>query len=137
MDGIDRLEKIFDDIYNTDEVIETALHWIEEWKNDRSYAMYDDCSAEQIEEIRNASVNYIGKSIFINREGSFPKFILTFRLNGAKNEYLYEIEYNLDGEVSDDYFEIIDMGHSILILVYPYILYQIFHKSFPSSLVFL
>jgi len=101
------IEKQFDNMYNINELISNAFNIIESLKNDIDCAIYDDCNNEEIIDIRNSKVMYIGKEISINCVDMFPKFILKFMFEGINKKYLYDIEYNLSGELSDDYFEVL------------------------------
>ena len=105
--NFDKLEREFDNIFDLKKMITVAIDSIEKIKLDENSAIYDDCDINEIKDIKDSKIIYIGKEILINREGGFPKFLLQFMLEGKKNNYMYEIEYSLDGEVSDDYFELL------------------------------
>lgn len=104
----DELEKEFDTIYDLKTLIKKSICDIKEIRLDEKCCIYEDSNAEEIKDIKNAEIKYFGKEIFINCEGGFPKFLLKFVLEGKLNNYMYELEFNLDGEFSDEYFQVLE-----------------------------
>ena len=102
------IEEYFNEIFEMNKLVEDAVLMIHKIRLDDNSSLYEDTDLEEKYMIKQAEISYDGVEILLNREGMFPSFILKFILKGVKCHYLYEIEYNSQGEVLDDYFEKIE-----------------------------
>ena len=101
------IESYFNKLINFEELKIKTKRCFDEILQDEKSAIFEDCTEEEISKIKNSTIKYSDTYIFINNIGSFPffriKYDLYFEESNIPN-FTYEVEYNVNGEILDDYF---------------------------------
>lgn len=101
------VEEQFNKVFDFEELLKQSKEYIEKaLQNSESNFLFEEghVDCDLLKEIR---IEYNKTSIFINNADRMPYFRLEFYLHTGTSEhpvYIYEIEFNCDGEFSDEYF---------------------------------